>query len=56
MRVLWSGELARTVPWRFFPATQIDVVWFPEGREGERLTEKEFKGPLHKIIHFGAGN
>lgn len=37
-------------PWRFFPATQIDVVWFPEGRGGDRFTEKEFRGPLHKMI------
>jgi ATP-dependent DNA helicase RecG len=36
-------------PWRFFPATQIDVVWFPEGRGGDRFTEKEFRGPLHKM-------
>jgi ATP-dependent DNA helicase RecG len=37
-------------PWRFFPATQIDVVWFPEGRGGDRFTEKEFRGPLHKMV------
>jgi ATP-dependent DNA helicase RecG len=37
-------------PWRFFPATQIDVVWFPEGHGGDRFTEKEFKGPLHKML------
>lgn len=37
-------------PWRFFPATQIDVVWFPEGRGGDRFTEKEFRGPLQKMI------
>jgi ATP-dependent DNA helicase RecG len=37
-------------PWRFFPATQIDVVWFPEGRSGDRFTEKEFRGPLHKML------
>jgi len=37
-------------PWRFFSATQIDVVWFPEGRGGNRFTEKEFKGPLHKMV------
>jgi 2-C-methyl-D-erythritol 4-phosphate cytidylyltransferase len=23
-------------PWRFFPYTQIDVVWFPDGRGGEQ--------------------
>lgn len=37
-------------PWKFFPATQIDVVWFPEGRGGNRFTEKEFRGPLHTMI------
>jgi ATP-dependent DNA helicase RecG len=37
-------------PWRFFPYTQIDVVWFPEGRGGDRFTEKEFKGPLHTML------
>ena len=37
-------------PWRFFPYTQIDVVWFPEGRGGNRFTEKEFKGPVHKML------
>jgi ATP-dependent DNA helicase RecG len=37
-------------PWRFFPATQIDVVWFPEGRGGDRFTEKEFRGPLHQMV------
>lgn len=37
-------------PWRIFKQTQIDVVWFPEGRGGDRFTEKEFKGPLHKML------
>jgi ATP-dependent DNA helicase RecG len=37
-------------PWRFYKTTQIDVVWFPEGRGGDRFTEKEFKGPLHKML------
>lgn len=37
-------------PWRFFKYAQIDVVWFPEGRGGDRFTEKEFKGPLHKML------
>lgn len=37
-------------PWCFFKYTQIDVVWFPEGRGGDRFTEKEFKGPLHKMV------
>ena len=37
-------------PQRFFPVTQIDVVWFPEGPGGDVFTEKVFKGPLHHII------
>ena len=36
-------------PYRFFPATQIDVVWFPEGPGGDRFDEKSFKGPLARI-------
>jgi len=36
-------------PYRFFPATQIDVVWFPEGASGDRFDEKSFKGPLARI-------
>ena len=36
-------------PDRFFPATQIDVVWFPEGAGGDRFDEKIFKGPLARI-------
>ncbi len=34
-------------PHRFFPATQIDVVWFPDGPGGDQFTEKTFRGPLH---------
>ncbi|KAF5428065.1 MAG: ATP-dependent DNA helicase RecG, partial [Candidatus Methanomarinus sp.] len=36
-------------PERFFPATQIDVVWFPEGAGGDRFDEKIFVGPLARI-------
>ena len=36
-------------PERFFPATQIDVVWFPEGAGGDRFDEKTFAGPLARI-------
>lgn len=36
-------------PERFFPVTQIDVVWFPEGAGGDRFEEKIFKGPLGRI-------
>ena len=34
---------------RFFSATQIDVVWFPEGAGGDRFEEKIFQGPLARI-------
>lgn len=36
-------------PQRFFPVTQIDVLWFPEGAGGDRFEEKEFRGPLGHI-------
>jgi ATP-dependent DNA helicase RecG len=36
-------------PHRFFPATQIDVVFFPEGAGGDRFEEKVFRGPLGRI-------
>jgi ATP-dependent DNA helicase RecG len=36
-------------PHRFFPGTQIDVVWFPEGAGGDRFTEKSFRGPLGRM-------
>lgn len=36
-------------PDKFFPGTQIDVVWFPEGAGGDRFEEKIFKGPLDRI-------
>jgi ATP-dependent DNA helicase RecG len=32
-----------------FPATQIDVVYFPDGPGGDRFEEKEFIGPLGEI-------
>ena len=35
-------------PHRFFPATQIDVVWLPKGAGGERITEKVFRSPCRK--------
>ncbi len=36
-------------PERFFPVTQIDVVYFPEGPGGDRFEEKIFKGPLARM-------
>ena len=40
-------------PHDFFPATQIDVVWFPDGPGGDRFEEKEFRGPLSIILSEG---
>ena len=37
-------------PHRFFPTTQIDVVWFPDGPGGDRFEEKEFRGPVAVIL------
>ena len=37
-------------PHRFFPATQIDVVWFPQGTGGDKFTEKVFQGPVHHML------
>ena len=37
-------------PHEFFPATQIDVVWFPDEAGGDRFEEKEFRGPLSSIL------
>lgn len=42
-------------PERFFPYTQIDVVWFPEGAGGDRFDEKIFKGPLARMIREALG-
>lgn len=36
-------------PEQFFPATQIDVVYFPDGAGGDHFEEKIFKGPLGRI-------
>lgn len=39
-------------PDRFFPYTQIDIVTFPGGREGDpnNFSEVTFKGPVHIMI------
>jgi ATP-dependent DNA helicase RecG len=42
-------------PDRFFPYTQIDVVWFPEGAGGDRFEEKIFKGPLARLTREALG-
>lgn len=36
-------------PDKYFPATQIDVVWFPEDAGGDKFSEKIFKGPLDRM-------
>ena len=38
------------LPHEFFPSTQIDVVWFPDGPGGDYFEEKEFRGPLAAIL------
>lgn len=35
----------------YFPGTQIDVVWFPDGAGGDLLDEKIFKGPLARMAN-----
>jgi len=42
-------------PHDFFPSTQIDVVWFPDGPGGDRFEEKEFRGPLSLIVGEAIG-
>lgn len=42
-------------PERFFPGTQIDVLWFPEGAGGDRFEEKSFKGPLGRMTREALG-
>jgi ATP-dependent DNA helicase RecG len=40
-------------PERFFPGTQIDIVFYPEGKEGDpnNFTETEpFRGPVHVAL------
>lgn len=37
-------------PHRFFPVTQIDVIWFPDGPGGDQFTEKTFRGPLPRMV------
>ncbi len=42
-------------PHDFFPVTQIDVVWFPDGPGGDQFEEKEFRGPLWIILRDAIG-
>jgi ATP-dependent DNA helicase RecG len=36
-------------PHNFFPVTQIDVVWFPEGPGGDKFTEKVSEGRKQRV-------
>lgn len=42
-------------PTRWFPQTQIDIVHLPEGRGGDQLIEKTFKGPLGTLLRDALG-
>lgn len=46
---MWVCFFFNSQPEQFFPATQIDVVYFPDGPGGDRFEEKEFRGPLGRI-------
>ncbi|MBU4477604.1 MAG: putative DNA binding domain-containing protein [Candidatus Omnitrophica bacterium] len=37
-------------PYKIFPQTQIDIVYFPEGPGADSFSEKIFKGPMHKTL------
>ena len=55
----WSKNVGllffNEAPEKFFPGTQIDVVWFPDGAGGDRFEEKIFKGPLDRTIRDALG-
>lgn len=36
-------------PDKFFPGSQIDVIWFPDGPGGDQFDEKTFFGPLGQM-------
>jgi len=37
-------------PSRWFPQTQIDIVHLPQGRSGDQIIERSFKGPLSIML------
>jgi len=43
-------------PTRWFPQTQIDVVHLPQGRGGDQIIEKKFKGPLSAMLRDALGH
>lgn len=42
-------------PTRWFPQTQIDVVHLPQGRGGDQIIEKHFKGPVGVMLRDALG-
>jgi ATP-dependent DNA helicase RecG len=42
-------------PARWFPQTQIDVVHLQQGRGGDQIIEREFKGPLGGMLRDALG-
>jgi ATP-dependent DNA helicase RecG len=42
-------------PTRWFPQTQIDVVHLPQGRGGDQIIEKTFKGPVAIMLREALG-
>ena len=42
-------------PSRWFPQTQIDVVHLPQGRGGDQIIEKTFKGPVGVMLRDALG-
>jgi ATP-dependent DNA helicase RecG len=42
-------------PTRWFPQAQIDVVHLPQGRGGDQIIEKVFKGPLGTMLQDALG-
>lgn len=42
-------------PTQWFPQTQIDVVHLPQGRGGDQIIEKEFRGPVGVMLRDALG-
>jgi len=43
-------------PYKYFPYTQIDIVWFgADGAGGDKFSEKIFKGPIHLMTQEALG-
>lgn len=37
-------------PYKYFPQTQIDIVYFPEGPGADSFSEKIFRGPVNSML------